>query len=326
VTEEQRLDDAAWCTIAEEQERERRIAEEGYLDEVEEEYRKDDTAYVKIAEEQERNRRVAEEGYLDEVEEEYRKDDKAYVKIAEEQERQRRISEEAYLDELEYEASQTDRAHTLVKEEEERQRRISFPISVNDAHFLKEIAIAAADAATKKNWVKRQTTGLRKSRNNNLKRSLEHKVWQPKQKEEVTSIPIKTGEEHKVTAPLKSNAKPFVPKLTSLEPTGEAKSIQPSTTDSKKKETTSTEEKKKLSKSEKKKAKKIAKQLQTQVPAAVEVAIPTAIQMTPVEPTIVFSNIQTVKPLEDRKEVVDRMSRELFDKIASKVLRHDTRR
>jgi hypothetical protein len=81
----------------------------------------------------------------------------------------------------------------------------------------------------------------------------------------------------------------------------------------------------KISKSaERKKAKKAAKQLQKQqqqqmeqMEQAVQMAatipemvIPTAIQMTPMEPTVLLSTVQT-RPLEDRKEVVVRVKKAL---------------
>jgi len=82
-------------------------------------------AHVIIQEEKERERRISEENYLDEMNKEMRADNQALARIKEEEEKVRRVSNEEYLDELERERSATNRAFSRIEEEEERMRRIA---------------------------------------------------------------------------------------------------------------------------------------------------------------------------------------------------------
>lgn len=117
--------DLAYVRIKEEEERARRVAEEGYLDELEDKYRANDLAYVHIKEEEERARRIAEDSYYKEVQSEIRKDNQAYAIIKEEEERVRRVAENSWLDELERKQREENKGYVIVKEEEERARRIA---------------------------------------------------------------------------------------------------------------------------------------------------------------------------------------------------------
>lgn len=132
--------DLAYVRIKEEEERARRVAVEGYLDELEDKYRANDKAYVHIKEEEERARRMAEEGYLKEVELERRKDNQAYAVIKEEEERARRIAENSWLEELERKQREENKGYVIVKEEEERARRIAEQGYIQEAELKQRLA------------------------------------------------------------------------------------------------------------------------------------------------------------------------------------------
>jgi len=156
--------DRAYTKVLEEEERSRRIAEEGYLDEIAEEQRKDNQAYAIIAEEEEKERRIAEDEYVAEMEEEIRKTNQAYAIISEEMERQRRIGELQYEEETLKNYEETNRAYSRIKEEEEKARRISSPPTKEELFLLKNLAIAAVEAKRSGTWMNNMMSKLKKEK------------------------------------------------------------------------------------------------------------------------------------------------------------------
>jgi len=302
--------DTNTITKLEEEERRRRIQEDTDLNTAEEEHRKDDKAYVIIKEEEERLRRVAEDAFMEEEEEEHRKDNRAYATIKEEEEKQRRIAEEEYIEETEEEYRKDNRAYATIKEEEEKQRRISEDQYIeevfneyeqtNRAHSL------VAEEQERQRRISMPPSKEQLEKIKNLAKSVADKVRERRSEMFKKKHPVRRSSESAWVTKKQEGEKPMkIPVKTKNVETNESKPLKPN----------------KKRYHQKKEAKKEEKVLEERPVGA----IPTSIEMAGTQPTIVVAPPPETDPMKERKELVDKMSKEIFEKIANKVLKSERR-